>query len=145
MTIAEERCNKDGARFTDLRRKVFEILLMQGRPMGAYAILEQLRDAGLSSQPPVAYRALEFLIAHDLAHKVERLNAFVACVNPGQTHAPAFMICRLCDGVAETHAEPARGALGATARAAGFQIEKTMVEAIGVCPSCVDVKERPDQ
>jgi Fur family zinc uptake transcriptional regulator len=141
MAVAEQRCSDDGARFTDLRRKVFEILLEAERPMGAYAILDQLRDAGFSSQPPVAYRALEFLIAHDLAHKVERLNAFIACVNPGQTHAPAFMICRLCDDVAEAQAEPARGVLGVTARAAGFQIEQTMVEALGVCPSCVDRAE----
>jgi Fur family zinc uptake transcriptional regulator len=48
------------------------------------------------------------------------------------------MICRLCDAVAETQSSPARGALGDAARATGFRIERTVVEAEGVCPSCVD-------
>ena len=49
-----------GARFTQARRKVFEILLTDHKAMGAYAIAEQLAEAGLSAQPVVAYRALDF-------------------------------------------------------------------------------------
>jgi ABC-type molybdenum transport system ATPase subunit/photorepair protein PhrA len=45
------------------------------------------------------------------------------------------MICRLCDAVAEAQS-PRQGRLGEAARAAGFQIEKTVVEAEGVCPAC---------
>ena len=48
------------------------------------------------------------------------------------------MICRVCDAVAEAQSLPAKGALGAAARAAGFQIERTVVEAEGVCPACAD-------
>jgi hypothetical protein len=57
------------------------------RALGAYAVLDQLREAGFGSQPPVAYRALDFLVAHGFAHKIERLNAFVACAHPGESHA----------------------------------------------------------
>lgn len=141
LAAAEKRCAAEGLRFTPVRRKVLEILLQNHRALGAYAILDQLRDDGFGSQPPVAYRALDFLVAHGLAHKIERLNAFIACAHPGQTHAPAFMICRLCDAVAETRSTPARGALGDAARATGFRIERTVVEAEGVCPSCVDKAE----
>jgi Fur family zinc uptake transcriptional regulator len=59
-------------------------------------------------------------------------------VDPSHAHTPAFMICRLCDAVAETHSSPARGALGDAARATGFRIERTVVEAEGVCPACID-------
>ena len=138
LTAAEQRCATEGLRLTPVRRKVLELLLQEHRALGAYAILDMLRDAGFGSQPPVAYRALDFLSANGFVHKIERLNAFVACVHPGETHSPAFMICRLCDAVAETHTSPAKGALGDAAAAAGFQIEKTVIEAEGVCPSCKD-------
>ena len=119
-----------------MRRKVLEFLLREHRALGAYEILDLLREVGFGSQPPVAYRALDFLVAHGFVHKLERLNAFVACAHPGQTHSPAFMICRLCDTVAETQSAPTSGALGAAARAAGFRVERTVVEAEGVCPAC---------
>ena len=104
--------------------------------MGAYDILEVLNADGLGSQPPVAYRALEFLVANGFAHKIERLNAFVACGHPDGDCAPAFLICRSCEKVAEAQASPADGALGASAAAAGFVIERAVVEAVGLCPVC---------
>ncbi|MBZ8117054.1 transcriptional repressor [Roseovarius sp. LXJ103] len=138
LSAAEARCTSDGLRFTPVRRKVLEILLQEHRALGAYAILDRLREDGFGSQPPVAYRALDFLVLHGLVHKIERLNAFIACAHPGASHAPAFMICRLCDAVAEAQSTPARGALGAAARATGFRIERTVVEAEGVCPACAE-------
>ncbi|MDJ0821830.1 MAG: transcriptional repressor [Paracoccaceae bacterium] len=138
LSAAEARCAERGLRLTPVRRKVLELLLREHRALGAYAILDLLREAGFGSQPPVAYRALDFLVENGFVHKIERLNAFVACAHPGETHSPAFMICRLCDAVAEAHSTPAKGALGAAARAAGFQIERTVVEAEGVCPSCAN-------
>ena len=136
VAAAESRCDAQGLRFTEVRRKVLEILLQEHRALGAYDILDRLREAGFGSQPPVAYRALDFLVTHGFVHKIERLNAFVACAHPGAVHAPAFMICRVCDTVAEAQSAPARSALGAAARAAGFRIERTVLEAEGVCPGC---------
>ena len=136
IAAAETRCENERLRLTPVRRKVLEFLLREHRALGAYEILDLLREVGFGSQPPVAYRALDFLVAHGFVHKLERLNAFVACAHPGQTHSPAFMICRLCDTVAETQSAPTSGALGAAARAAGFRIERTVVEAEGVCPAC---------
>lgn len=138
LASAEALCATEGLRLTPVRRKVLELLLQEHRALGAYAILDLLRAAGFGSQPPVAYRALDFLVENGFVHKVERLNAFIACAHPGQTHAPAFLICRLCDAVAEAQSAPAKGALGAVARAAGFQIERTVVEAEGVCPTCAE-------
>ena len=138
VSAAEARCAREGLRFTPQRRKVLEILLQEHRALGAYAILDKLRFEGFGSQPPVAYRALDFLVENGLAHKIERLNAFIACAHPDEAHAPAFMICRLCETVAEAQSGPARGALGAAARATGFRIERTVVEAEGLCPACVE-------
>lgn len=138
LSAAEMRCTDQGLRFTPVRRKVLELLLQEHRALGAYAILDHLRAEGFGSQPNIAYRALDFLVANELAHKIERLNAFVACAHSGESHTPAFMICRLCEFVAEAQSVLAPGALGAAARASGFQIERTVVEAEGVCPACAE-------
>lgn len=136
LASADAYCADHRLRLTPVRRRVLEILLQEHKALGAYAILERLAADGFGSQPPVAYRALDFLVEHGFAHKVERLNAFVACSHPGKSHTPAFMICRACDTVAEAQSTPAKGTLGAAARASGFQIEKTVVEAEGLCPDC---------
>ena len=141
VAAVDARCRAEGLKFTPVRRRVLEILLERHRALGAYEILDVLRDEGLGSQPPVAYRALEFLVKHGFAHKIERLNAFIACAHPGQDHSPAFLICRKCDSVAEAHAEPAKGMLGRAARETGFVIERAVVEAEGLCPSCKDAAE----
>jgi Fur family zinc uptake transcriptional regulator len=81
---------------------------------------------------------LDFLTEHGFAHKIERLNAFVACSHPSERHAPAFMICRVCDSVAETDTGLSATSLGEAAIETGFHIERTVVEAEGVCPNCHD-------
>ena len=94
----------------------------------ASPVFDRLREDGFGSQPPVAYRALDFLVANGLAHKIERLNAFVACGHPSGECAPAFLICRGCEKVAEAQAIPNDGALGASAMAVGF------MNFAGCCP-----------
>lgn len=123
-------------RLTPVRRQTLQILLAEHRALGAYEVLDKLADAGFGKQPPVAYRALEFLVEHGLAHKVRRLNAFAACMHPDTEHAPLFLICRVCNALAETPAEPVRAALDAAAAAAGFTVERTSIEALGLCPKC---------
>jgi len=136
VRAAETQCESEGLQFTPLRRRVLEILLEEHRAIGAYDVLEHLRVEELGSQPPVAYRALDFLVKHGFAHRIERLNAFIACTEPGVRHSPAFMICRLCQKVAEAQAEPSRDAFSRAAQEAGFTIERIVLEAEGICPNC---------
>ena len=133
---ADAACRVAGLHFTPVRRRVLEILLQEHRAIGAYDVLEFLRQEGLGSQPPVAYRALDFLVKNGFAHKIERLNAFVACAHAGQQHMPVFLICRACDMVAETRWSPDRSELGHAAEAIGFEVEAVVVEALGTCPNC---------
>ena len=133
---AELRCQKQKLQFTPVRRRVLEILLQDHRALGAYDILEVLAADGLGSQPPVVYRALDFLVGHGLAHRIERMNAYTACAHPSHDHTPAFLICRLCKAVAEAQTELDQGRLGAAAKSTGFIIERIVVEAEGLCPNC---------
>jgi len=118
LSAAEAACVAQSLRLTPVRRRTLEILLESHE-----------------SKPPVAYRALSFLVEAGLAHRVERLNAFVACARPGEDHAPAFLICSGCGLVAE---DSAPDALAPSATAAGFQIDRATVEATGLCPACQD-------
>ena len=136
LDYARGVCAQQGLRLTPVRERVLQLLLESHSALGAYDLLEKLKADGLGSQPPVAYRALEFLVAHGFAHKIERLNAFVACSRTHAGQSPAFMICRLCHQVAEAHATPASGKLGRAAKSIGFKIEKTVIEAEGLCPTC---------
>lgn len=136
LATAEAQCSDAGLQFTPVRRRVLEILLAEHRALGAYDILPVLAAEGLGSQPPVVYRALDFLVTNGLAHRIEVMNAYIACAHLGAVHAPAFLICRACKLVAESDAELAKGQLGEAARAAGFAIERMVVEVEGLCPDC---------
>jgi len=135
LSAADAACDSAGLRLTPVRRRTLEILLHAHEAMGAYDVLARLDADGFGSKPPVAYRALTFLVDAGLAHRIERLNAFVACTHPGSAHDPAFMICNRCGTVAEGEAGTA---LHTSAAAAGFHIERTVLEVEGVCPACQD-------
>lgn len=136
LQAAEMLCAKHKLRLTPVRRRVLEVLLEHHRAMGAYDVLDRLRAEGFGSQPPVAYRALDFWVEAGLVHKIQKLNAFVACAHPSSGHDPVFMICRGCETVAEGTVDPDDSAVKRAASAAGFQVETTVREVEGLCPKC---------
>lgn len=136
LEVADQRAREAGLRLTPVRRKALEILLENHRAMGAYEVLERLAEGGFGDQPPVAYRALDFLVENGLAHRIRRLNAYAACMHPETDHTPVFMICRVCDAVAEALAQDVRSALRGVTDAAGFVVERVNVEVLGLCPTC---------
>ena len=139
LNAADTYCDVNGLQLTKTRRRVLEILASQHKAIGAYDILARLNDEGLGSQPPIVYRALDFLVQHGFAHKVEKLNAYSACAHPDKAHSPIFMICKKCDAVVEAQADPSSGSLHIAAQNAGFLIERTVIEVEGLCPSCQDL------
>jgi Fur family zinc uptake transcriptional regulator len=141
LARAETLLAEAGARLTPVRRRTLEILLEAHAALGAYEVLDRLAADGFGKQPPVVYRALEFLVDHGLAHRIRRINAFAACMHPGEAHQPIFLICRVCKAVAEAPAGGVRDALDAAAGRAGFDVERASIEASGLCPLCRDAAE----
>lgn len=135
MAAAQAHCQTNGLQFTRVRRRVLEILLSEHRALGAYDILPVLAEEDLGKQPPVVYRALEFLTSNGFVHKIERLNAYIACTHPGTDHAPAFLICRDCSRVVEAKSQLGDD-LGAEAKNIGFAVEAAVMEIEGLCPKC---------
>lgn len=136
LAQAEALVRARGLRLTPVRRRTLEILLERHGAMGAYDVLQRLSADGFGHQPPVAYRALDFLVENGLAHRIQRLNAFAACTHPGEEHHAAFLICRGCDTVAEMPAAPLRQALESGAAALEFTVERATIEALGLCAAC---------
>ncbi|RIY02439.1 transcriptional repressor [Aureimonas flava] len=125
------------AGLTRNQKLVFDILERADGPLSAYSILDALRAEGLRA-PPQVYRALEKLLENGLVHRLESLNAFVACAHPHAcAHAlTAFAICEKCGSVAEFADEAVEARLGAWARGAGFAPRRTTVEIKGLCAAC---------
>lgn len=139
LAAVERDCAARKLQLTAVRRRALEVLLREHRAIGAYEVLDVLRAEGLGAQPPVAYRALKFLVDNGFAHRIERLNAFIACGHPGHRHAPSFLICRGCSTVAELPGREAVATLRGTAQDMGFAVETITIEADGLCAACAEV------
>ncbi len=132
---AERRCAEAGESLTPLRRRVLELLLAQPGAAKAYDLLPLL-DADKQAKPPTIYRALDFLVRMGLAHRIESLNAFVACGVGACERSTIFLICEKCGGAEEVDAGHALVDLKDAARKDGFAIHRTMIEASGLCAAC---------
>jgi Fur family transcriptional regulator, zinc uptake regulator len=133
---AERVCRQKGLRFTGIRRGVLELVWASHRPIGAYEILDRLNSRGRKAAPPTVYRALEFLMEAELVHRLDSLNAFIGCPDPGSSHAGQFLICRQCRSVAELDDDEISGLVGRKAAGQGFTAVRQMVEIEGLCPHC---------
>jgi Fur family zinc uptake transcriptional regulator len=139
---AASLCAARGAQLTELRRHVLGLILEAEAPLGAYELLERLRATRGGAAPPTIYRALDFLLANGLIHRLERLAAFVGCVGHeplGEAaHAAQFLICRDCGRVTELEDDAIAHALAIAAARAGFAMRSATVEAEGVCTHCAE-------
>jgi Fur family zinc uptake transcriptional regulator len=144
---AASLCARRGAQLTELRRQVLRLVLESRQPVGAYALLDRLKASRAGAAPPTVYRALDFLVEQGLIHKVERLGAFVGCVEmeehpedcdceAAHDHPHQFLICARCGGTTEISDPGVALALSRAAAAAGFVLARSTVEAEGLCAAC---------
>jgi Fur family zinc uptake transcriptional regulator len=134
----EAICSERGVQITPLRRRILQILARAQAPIGAYAILDELARAEQRAVgPPTVYRTLEFLVEQGFVVKVESRNAFALCDAPGHVHHGALLICSICGKSAEIESADLDSLLRETAAAAGFRLERQVVEVEGVCERCL--------
>jgi Fur family zinc uptake transcriptional regulator len=105
-------------------------------PMSAYALLEVLRSDRIQA-PTTIYRALARLMAAGVVHRLESLNAYIACRH--QTHgagAPVLVICNTCGRVDELSERDIVRRLEAEAARTGFRVDTATIELKGRCAAC---------
>ncbi len=133
---AERTCIGRGSKLTGQRRDVLASVGQSHAAVGAYDIIERMAEKGPRPAPITIYRALDFLMAHGLIHKVESRNAFVACSHAHDGEPAALMVCTFCGTVAELDVPEAFAAMAGAATASGFRPEHTVIEMTGQCRSC---------
>jgi Fur family zinc uptake transcriptional regulator len=134
---AAEMCKQLGVRFTELRREILSLILAADTPVGAYYLLDRLKETRKRAAPPTIYRTLEFLKKQGLVHRVGLLNAFIACPEGDQHGRPVqFLICGLCGTVDEVHDPRIVAAIEQAADRRGFQPSVATIEVEGVCCRC---------
>ncbi len=133
---AERMCTQKGLRLTAIRRRVLELIWQGHRPRGAYELLEELAAEGHKPSPPTVYRALDFLLAHGLIHRVNSRNAYVGCTHPGEAHMAQIFICDRCDIVVEQADTSLSRRIRRNADDLNFRIREQTVEIAGLCPRC---------
>jgi len=125
---------------TDLTKNqslVFDTLSKANTPLSAYTILDLLRDDGFRA-PPQVYRALEKLQERGLIHRLESLNAFVACSH-GNCHEHgliAFAICEGCGNVTELGEKDIESHILSLTQKHDFKPKSTSIEIHGTCAHC---------
>lgn len=116
-------------------KMIVEALRGVGRPVSAYELIEELRDKA-SLAPQTVYRSLDRLIADGQAHRLESINAFVACRHPSHEGAAVFAICDDCGTVTEFDEPAAVEQLAAWARKSKFAVDRMTLELRGRCRMC---------
>lgn len=136
LSRAERACERRGSRLTGQRRDVLNCVARSHAAVGAYDIIERMAEQGSRPAPITVYRALDFLLAHGLVHKIESRNAFVACSHAHEGEPAALLICDQCGTVAELDAPIVFAGLKELAMAQGFAEQRTVIEMSGICAAC---------
>lgn len=139
LARAERTCERRGSRLTGQRRDVLNCVAESHSAVGAYDIIERMAGHGPRPAPITVYRALDFLEAHGLVHKIESRNAFIACTHPHEGKPAAMLVCEKCGLVAELDASEMFDALQSAAKSQGFAVHRSVVELTGLCAACGEI------
>jgi Fur family zinc uptake transcriptional regulator len=124
---------------TKKQSQVIETLAKAGRPLGAYTILDELRDDGFKA-PLQVYRTLDQLISLGFVHRLESLNAYIVCQMEtcGSTDNlnTSFIICDLCGLVQELPHTAVESAARILLDKLNFTPTKSTIEIRGLCHAC---------
>ena len=139
LRYAETISRRENLRFTNQRRQVLEALLESHVPASAYDVIDRLAGHGAPRLAPVSiYRALDFLVTHNFAHRIESKNAYVACdrgaeCEPGAT---LFLICDNCGAAGEASSEALGTLVNAETKKRDFLPRLRVLEIRGLCARC---------
>lgn len=131
------------AAMTERDRLVLDCLRRRARPMTAYELIDELHGHGITA-PPTIYRVLNRLTARGAVHRLQTLNAFMACAHEGHETVPVFAICEECRCVTELADPGVKAELIRAAGGAGFGIGRAAVEVLGRCARCA-VRSPPEE
>ena len=119
-----------------MQAEVLAVLRSHRAPMSAYEMLGCLRKENPRLAPPTIYRALAALTDRGSVHRLESLNAFVACQRDRHHHASILSICDDCGEVEENVSTELLKKLSGIVGKSGFAPMRHVMEIHGQCASC---------
>ena len=142
INSASAHCEKNGAKLTDLRRQVLDLVLQHEGVVKAYQILSDLQQTRGTAAPPTVYRALDFLVEQGILHRVDALNGYVVCQHLQDEHhhtqPNVIVTCRDCGRVDEMVALDELQALRESCLLRGFELDNQQLLLNGRCTLCVN-------
>lgn len=132
MSIPQGRRKKPRLNAAELDAAVLAILRAAELPLTAYAVQDRAAVAGLQLYPTQIYRVMRRLMDQGEVGRVESANAYsIQRGEPG-----SLLICQACEKVSTVVVNRAAGDIIDAALAAGFEIDRLILEAVGRCASC---------
>ena len=119
-----------------MQAEVLAVLRRRRGPLSAYDVLRELREANPKIAPPTIYRALSALTERGHVHRIESLNAYIACQCDRHQHASVLSICDDCGAVDECVATDLLEVLSSIVGKSGFAPMRHVIEVHGLCGSC---------
>ncbi len=127
-----------GVPFTPMRERVLREIAGSGKPLTAYELADRVSDARKVAAVQI-YRALEFLEAAGVVHRLASRAAWFACGHEhGVRETVVFMICEECGAVQETASPLVGQGLEGAAKSTGFRARHPIVEVEGECGACAE-------
>jgi len=144
LDVAESVCAQRGHRLTPIRRKVLELLLRHGRSLKAYELLDAMRAVHPGAAPPTVYRALDFLLAEGLIHRLDAVNAWAACCDAEGERHDLLVVCTRCGSIAEISDPELSRQLAARAAEVGYVPATHEIEIRARCAQCQSTQHEHD-
>lgn len=119
-----------------IQAEVLAVLRRRRGPLSAYDVLGELRETHPKIAPPTIYRAMAALTERGHVHRLESLNAFIACQCDRHQQASVLSICDDCGNVEERVAPDLLEDLSSIAGKSGFAPMRHVIEIHGVCATC---------
>ena len=136
MQSAERLCSEKGLTFTPLRRQVYALISAQSTPVGAYELLNRLKEERANAAPVTIYRALEFLLEAGLVHRIDALQAYAVCEADSADHGGLMLVCNRCKSVTEFENPELEKQIAETALEHAFHASEDLIEIRGLCSLC---------
>ncbi len=142
LARAQTLCQQQSLRLTKIREQVLCLIWQSHQPVGAYAIMESLAETQAKRvAPPTVYRALDFLLELGIIHRINSLNAFIGCQDPGHQHHSCFLICQSCKLAIEFDPGQLQSTVEELGRQSGFEIQSQNMELMGLCRNCKESQQ----
>lgn len=143
LIAAQTICKQQNAKLTELREQVLLLIWKNHKPLGAYALIEQLSEQTQRRiAPPTIYRTLEFLLDLGLIHRINSLNAYIGCTHPhshqgDQAHQHNyFLICKKCHYTQELIDKELSHKIQSLSQTFNFTAQDQWLEITGLCRDC---------